>query len=218
MIQQTSATEIEQLVDAVMRDERLERFRYRDVPELPSWLDRFGDWLDNLFGDWGLDSGSQTLAIVMAALLGAGLLTWMGWVLWKSRKRGAEVAAQQAEEDPAAVRERWVREQLERGLAAEQSGDWPLALRSYWAALVVGLGQSRLLAFRPGWTCREMLQRSAGSRATGTSQGASREVAALLPRVEAMEFGDRPVGPAEVGEVAGLCRNLLPERLQRARS
>lgn len=218
MIQQTSATEIERLVETVMRDERLERFRDPVVPEFPGWLDRLGKWLDSAFGGWTGGSGSRTVLIVFAALLAAALVTWIVWTLWKSRRREAEVAAQQADEDPAAVRERWVRERLERGLAAEQSGDWPLALRSYWAALVVGLGQSRVLAFRPGWTCREMLMRSAGSRAEAGQHGAGREVAALLPRVEAMEFGDRPVGPAEVGEVAGLCRSLLPARWQAARS
>lgn len=194
--QHVQAGTVDAVMERVMQDARLERFLEEEVVEsytAPS-------------GGMGLNLGPlvPVLQVLLIGLLVAALV--FALFKWRGRRGGARTEAEVAQEDLRLARERWVLAQLEAARAAEARDDWHAALRAYWGALVVGLGQSRVLAFRPGWTCREMLART-------LSEGAPvAPVAALLPRVEAMEFGHAAVGPGVVGEVADLCRELLDAR------
>lgn len=186
-----------EVVERVMSDARLERW-LESAPEEDAWTPSYEGP--------AFDISPEFVRVLM--WLGAlALVAVVVMLLLRLRSGKAHDPAVAAEEDPLERRARWIREQLALAQAAEARGDWHAALRGFWGALVVGLGQSRQLAFRPGWTCREMLARSIDA---GRRSSATEPVAALLPRVEAMEFGDVPAGPEVVGEVAGLCRASLP--------
>ena len=188
-------------IQRVMEDARLERYvaAMEEEPEFD---------MDMPSLEIGLPAWAQGLFTVLLILLLGGLVVWaiVRMVRGPRARREAELAEGELE-DPLAMRERWIAAQLAAARAAEARGDWHAALRGYWGALVVGLGQTRLLAFRPGWTCREMLERTQieGSAVAGP-------VAELLPRVERMEFGGAPVSAGDVREVANLCAAHLAAR------
>ncbi|MFT7487362.1 MAG: hypothetical protein ACI9F9_003223, partial [Candidatus Paceibacteria bacterium] len=87
--------------------------------------------------------------------------------------------------------------------AAQAAGEFTLALRLYFFALVIGLGERGGLEYNPAWTNRELLER-----------GAPREdvVEALRPLVgqlDAHSFGELPTRPEQVEQFAEVCERLL---------
>lgn len=201
-MRQVSQGAAERGIERVMEDARLERYVTEPDPYEP---DR---GLEGPALDFALPAFVQDLIAGLLVVLLVALVVWalVRWVRGPRAQR-AEALAEGELEDPMVARERWIAKQLAAARAAEARGDWHAALRGYWGALVVGLGQTRLLAFRPGWTCREMLERTQveGSAVAGP-------VAELLPRVERMEFGGAPVAASDVREVAGLCEAHLAAR------
>ncbi len=162
-----------------------------DMSWLPDW-DLGADFVGYFF--WGL-------LILLAALLLVTLLRQLGMLGGKKRTED--------QDEPGEHRRRRVAEALEAAVAAREAGDLRLALRHYWSALVTGLGRGKAVAWRPAWTCREMLARSR----PGSS--AVRLLGELLPEVERLEFGRDPVTAGDVRRLAALCDEHLPAVLRR---
>ena len=199
---QVSKGAAERGIERVMQDSRLERY----VSE-PEATERTFE-MDSPGFDLVFPAFVQDIVMVLLVVVLIAVVVWaIVWAVRGPRARREAVLAEGELEDPLVARERWIAAQLEAARDAEARGDWHAALRAYWGALVVGLGQTRLLAFRPGWTCREMLERTQveGSAVVGP-------VAELLPRVEQMEFGGAPVSASDVREVADLCTAHLAAR------
>lgn len=183
---------------AGLRDSDEFRHLFREQRQLDLDLDWLPDWSGTFVGYlfWGI--------LIIA---GVALLLWVLSLLGVLGRRGGD-----GEESAPEARRRHVAEALAAAVAARAAGDLRLALRHYWSALVTGLGRGEALAWRPAWTCREMLARS---RPGSTSYAL---LAERLPRVERLEFGRAPIVEADVDDLARLCDEHLTAALRREES
>ena len=158
------------------------------------------DALKGLFGVGDETAGNLLLAVVVAVLV--ALVVFLVISLARRRRVAATESAALAA-DPAAQRALRVEELRRRAREAEDAGDLVLALRLYFTALVVALGERGDLDYRDAWTNRELLER-----------GEPRpEVEALLcplvPGLDAKSFGHEPAEPEDVARMARLCDQIL---------
>jgi len=167
----------------------------------PSWLDGLDlSWLP----DWDWMDGSFAGYLFWSVLV--LLLLWGAFLLVRTfygKSRTPE------ELQPVEQRRLVIAEELIAAARYRAEGDLPLALRHYWMALVVGLGRGKAVAYRPAWTCREMLARSK----QGTAE--YELLHELLPRIERLEFGKVPIAVADVDELAAICDERLGRELAR---
>ncbi len=165
----------------------------------------FFEWFFGLFPDTGpapdasvLEMGLQVVWILIL-VIAAGLLARVIWNYVRAvRLRESEVQPTLSEEVAARVRDL-----RHRAREAEVAGDFTLALRLYFFALVIGLGQRGELEYNSAWTNRELLERGEPHL----------EVAKLLRplvgELDAHSFGEEPTQPEEVQRFADLCEDLL---------
>jgi len=164
-------------------------------------LRSFFEWLGDLFSFGDVAEGAafgSKVFLWIVALLAAGLLVGMLVAVARERLRREERPAVGA----ASVALR-VRELREAARAARGAGDWTRALRLWFFATVVGLGERGDLEYRDAWTNRELLER-------GEPAPVARE--RLVPLVGVLDeasFGGRPTGAAEVERFASVCDDLL---------
>ena len=188
--------EVRAALDEIFADPRFD--------QSPTWFDEFLDWLGDLFnlGD-GVSGAVGLLTIVLriAAVLAALLVVFLAVnyirQAWLPNKRA------RAEADLAGLVRDRVAELRKAAREAELSGEHLLALRLYFFALVVGLGERGELAYNDAWTNRELLERG-----SPTSEVA-RTLGPLLGELDRMSFGQRAVETADVRRFDDLCDRLL---------
>jgi hypothetical protein len=155
--------------------ERLSPRGVVDATEVAGWV---------LLGLFGL-----LLALAFVQLVRSGLL----------RSSGSGPASASGALDPL---ER-IRALLLEAAAARGAGDLKRALRLYFFALLVGLGESGGLRYDDAWTNRELLRR-------GRPEPRVRELLEpLVGELEGKEFGREPVRDQDVEELRALCERHL---------
>ena len=184
--QRRTNEEVREVLSEVLEDSRFGR-------KEPGLIEQFLEWLSEFFsggedmaatGLMGVELVAWLLLIVGAVLLGVFLVRHAG-IAARPRGRVAPVAALQR------VRDR-VLELRERAREAEASGDLVLALRLYFFALVVGLGERGDLEYRDAWTNRELFERGE------VDASVARELRPMLRELDAMSFGEAPVAESDV--------------------
>lgn len=189
-------------------DEVLARAEFADHEEaLAGALSDFLEWLGDLFGDVGgeldpavVEGGLQLFLLVVSVLAGVLLVLYVASLVRSRRRaRGRREGAASG-----ALTER-VGALRARAREAQAAGDLTRALRLYFFALVVGLGERGELAYDDAWTNRELLERGDPSAEVGRLLGP------LVAELDAHSFGRRPTDPEEVRRFAGLCERLLGE-------
>jgi len=194
--QVASRERVAEAVDAV-----LSRGEFREEPRFfAELLEEFFGWLGELFDVpvESVESGVQVLWIVLAVVAGAAL-AWFAVSVARSRaaRRAAGATAELAE---VARRVAELRAEARR---AQEAGELTRALRLYFFALVVGLGELGELEYDDAWTNRELLLRGEPDAEI------ARRLGPLVGELDAHSFGGRPTEPAEVERFAGLCEELL---------
>lgn len=174
-------------------------------------LQDFFEWLGDLF-----DFGDVARGAAESAALGASILKWtlivlgslgLAWWLWfLAGPHLVALRARAREARAAAALERRVDALRRAALEAEEAGDWTRALRLYFFAAVVGLGEAGDLEYRDAWTNHELFERGEPS---------ARVRGALLPLVDELDehsFGRRPTDQAAVRRFSRTCEELLGRR------
>jgi hypothetical protein len=113
--------------------------------------------------------------------------------------------------DPALVRVARVAELRARALAAQAAGEHLLALRLWFTALVVGLGEAGDLDYRDGFTNKELFERGRPKPAVAAA------LAPVLADLDAKSFGGAVATADDASAMARLVDDLLG-RAHRAHS
>lgn len=173
------------------------------IPQPPpnNW---FADWLASLFT---FSAETEEMVGRVALVLAVAVLVATLVMLFRSirrhglaRRDGSDAIA---DEPPAALLRRHVGELRRRARAAEEAGDWVLALRLEFFALAVGLGESGALEYRDAWTNRELLER-------GHPRPEVRErLLPILGDLDAKTFGGAACVREDVRRMAELTDQLL---------
>jgi C4-dicarboxylate-specific signal transduction histidine kinase len=185
-------------------EEILARDEYANQAQQGSWIVDLLEWLGE-FIDWQPTPAGVSLAMELARgsliIVGIVALAWLLFLLARGLRSAAE---RPAEEDGAReVLVRRVAQLRAAALAAQQRGDRIEALRLYFFALVVGLGERGELRYREAWTPRELLARGA---LRPTLHAA---LAPLMADLDAHSFGRAPAGADDVRRYSELCTRLL---------
>ena len=176
-----------------------------DEPE-PGWLEQVGRALGELFGVLGeLLSGAGGVLSVLAWVALAAAVAAVGWLVVRARRRRPpepEPRVRTRSLEGSRPPEDWASE-AER---FESEGEWKLALRARYRALVSALIHARQLRDVPGRTTGEYRRELARAR---TDVGP--DFAAASELFEAAWYGDRPTGPGENHRFAEHARRVLEE-------
>jgi hypothetical protein len=171
----------------VVRDFFVQRF-------LDAW-----DWIKRVLGlGHGVFGGALSwlvLALIVAALVALALRLFP-----YALRRETSAFGPQSASDMRAMR---VADLRRRAREAEAAGDHAQALRFYFWALVVGLGQRGELEYRDAWTNRELLERGA------PRPDVERVLRPLVPELDRKTFGRVPADADDVRRMAELCDNWL---------
>lgn len=183
------------------RDAHAVRERIQEILGNPQFGAR-DDWLQRWIGEFlesllGIDpqAASAVTSVLVWTFLTCSLVVLVLAVMRALRSRAAP-----ASEDPASssAREERVAVLRERARAAEKAGDLVLALRLYFTALVVALGEHGDLEYRDAWTNRELLERGKpGPRADALLRP-------LVPALDRHSFGGEPATRDDVARLAAL--------------
>lgn len=164
------------------------------------WLGEFLDGLGVGMGDAGVEAWTRTLGVIVAISSGVGLI-WFLIVIFRSRSAQREKETAQL---PEAVARR-VSKLRKEAQAAQERGDLTRALRLYFFALVVGLGERGELEYSDAWTNRELLERGEPDASI------AKLLRPLVTELDEHSFGQRPTKASEVKVFAELCEDLLGE-------
>lgn len=198
-------TPTETLTDARVRealDDVLADGRFRVNP-ITEWLSQFWDKVrDALFGAGGaLDGLGPVLAWTFWGVLLLVVVAIVFLIVRSIRLRRRRVGGK-GEHVPNPV-ERRVAELLAQARLAEAEGDRLRALRLYFFALVVGLGQKGELRYRDAWTNRELLERGRPSSSLRT------KLQPIVHDLDRKSFGGEPVLDEDVRRLEALCASWL---------
>ena len=152
------------------------------------------------------DAAATILAWTVYTALAVALALIVVAVVRRTIRARREPKDERARESPRARR---VADLLARAREADARGDLALALRLYFTALVVGLGESGGLEYRDAWTNRELLERGA------PRPEIERILRPLVPDLDRKSFGAEPVAPEDTARLARLCHELLGRELLR---
>jgi hypothetical protein len=173
---------------------------------LQEWIGRrseeFVEWIKSFFGV-SRESADRIAAWAFYLLIGivAGMLiVWIVRTSARAVRRRRTGSVEASAPDPRSAR---VAELRRRARAAEAEGDHVLALRFYFWALVVGLGERGGLEYRDAWTNRELLERGA------PAPEIARVLEPLVPELDRRAFGREPAVPGDVARMAQLCDEML---------
>lgn len=191
-------------------DDVLARPEFRRGARPPNALDRLlekiAHFLSELFGI-PTGAGAELLFWSVVVIL-AGLLGWLAWRIVARRLRERDAAGSEPQvPDPETLRRERVADLRRRAAEAERRGEHVLALRLYFTALVVGLGEKGDLDYRDAWTNRELFERGEPSPAV------ARALAPLVESLDRHSFGGVPAGPDEVSAMARLVDGHLGARV-----
>lgn len=189
-------------------DEVLARaeFHPRENP-IGAWfarvLKKILEAVSELFGISSLVAGNILLVVVYAVL--AFLVVFLVVNILRSRRRVKALEIAQVL-DPKVQRAMRVEDLRRRARAAENAGDLVLALRLYFTALVVALGERGDLDYRDAWTNRELLERGEPEPEVAQLLGP------LVPMLDAKSFGHEPAELEDVARMARLCDSVVASK------
>ena len=180
-----------QVHDAETVRAELERVLARaEFRQEKSLLQEFLEWLAQRLGAPQLDFLGELVPWLFSIALAGGILFLLAQ-LWKVRRQATGDWTVAEETAGPSIHER-IAGLLERARTARAAGDARLALRLYFLALLLALGGRGDLVFRDSWTNREHLRRGKPSRRARTV------LEPLVRELEAKDFGDRPIGEADL--------------------
>jgi hypothetical protein len=182
-------------------------------PEFGGERSMLGQWFSDLIdkilraiGDvFGIDPrhAGDILVVILYVALAVALV----WIVWRIvRARLDARAAQDAgplEVDPAHARRLRVGELRRLARSARTAGNHVLALRLYFTALVVGLGEKGDLEYRDAWTNRELLERGE------PSERVERKLSPLVRGLDEKSFGGAPAHDDDVDAMSRVVDELL---------
>jgi uncharacterized membrane protein len=157
------------------------------------------EWLKNALGLGHGVFGSAFSWLVLAAIVIALVVLAVRVLPFVRRDRSSATDAGDASD----ARERRVAELRRRAGEAEAGGDHAQALRLYFWALVVGLGERGALEYRDAWTNRELLERGAPRAEV------ERVLRPLVPELDRKTFGRVPADADDVRRLSELCDEML---------
>jgi hypothetical protein len=195
-----AASEVRRVVEEVLARPEFRSARAREPSVLSRFWDWLSDWLSSVFGISPAGAGQLILWVGCALLLAAAVFVLLQ--LWRAMQ-SARASDGATALDPHAERRLRVGELLERARAASAAGELALALRLYFSALVIGLGERGDLEYRDSWTNRELLERGRPAPA------ALSLLKPLVPGLDRKSFGHEPTSPADVEALESLCARLL---------
>jgi hypothetical protein len=163
--------------------------------------------LDGVFGT------DVSAANIMLGLVGIVIIVAIGIVTWhvvrtSSWERDGHTP-KSPREKPEPTRQERVADLRARANAARSAGQNLLALRLYFTALVVGLGEAGDLEYRDAWTNRELLERGRPKPAVETA------LAPLLEDLDRKSFGGALATASDVDAMAQLVDRLLVTKARR---
>ncbi len=189
-------------IDAAL-ERALARPEMRDHENLlERWLERFFVWLGDLFDFGFAPPVAGAAARVLLWLVLAGLLVGLVALLLRLARERFPARRVQPATGQAQVAAR-VAELRARARAAEAAGDWLGALRLYFFALVVGLGQRGDLEYRDAWTNRELLLRGEPSPELAAT------LSPLVRELDERSFGSLVAGPEDARRFAAVGERML---------
>lgn len=170
------------------------------------WLDNVVDWVKRVLSEF-FGISLHSAGTLFAYLVYGGLGIALGWIVWRiivlRRRRAATAESASAALDPQAVRHERVVDLRRRARSARSAGENVLALRLYFTAMVIGLGERGDLEYRDAWTNRELLERGEPNAI------AERALAPLVPPLDRKSFGGEVATDEDVRAMAGLVDDLL---------
>lgn len=168
-------------------------------------LQEFFEWLTGLFSSGAgetVASAWELSAMIMWILLISLVVVFIGMLIHRALQARRWVRSQPELALETRVRAR-VAELREEARQAEEAGDYTLALRLYFFALVIGLGQQGQLEYKEAWTNRELLERGE------PGPDVLNVLRPLVGELDAHSFGERKTEPGEVRHFAQLCERML---------
>ncbi len=178
-----------------------------EFSRVPTIGDRVREWLGDLFSRLLPDIEKSTAETIAAVVVWTVLIVAAILVLWSIvrivRSGLARKAAAVAAPDPVVLRARRVSELRARAREANARGEYVLALRLEFTALVVGLGERGDLEYRDAFTNRELLERGR------PGPGAEAVLRPLVPGLDRKSFGGEAATAADFADLAALCDRLL---------
>ena len=188
-----------------VRDVLDDVFKAPEFDQSPGLVEEFFDWLGDLFDFGGIGEGvfDLTTFTMQAVVFVVGVVVvWLG-VKYVMQALGGRESAKPVTPGAKELTRNRVAELRAAASAAEEAGDHLLALRLYFFALVVGLGERGELAYNDAWTNRELMERG-----TPTTQIVE-TLQPLLGELDQMSFGERQVEASDVSRFELLCDRWL---------
>jgi hypothetical protein len=163
-------------------------------------------WIRDFFGISGETADRIFAGLFRAfiALIVVALVVWLVRGTLRAVRRGSLSDGDSAPTPDA--RGARVAELRERARAAEERGEHALAMRLFFWALVVGLGERGGLEYRDAWTNRELLERGA------PAPNVARVLKPLVPELDRKVFGGERADSGDVARLAHLCDEMLGAR------
>lgn len=205
MIQKNSAPIPDELVRERI-DEILSRTEFGGRQSaLSKWFsDLFEKILDAIGDLFGISSASAGTAVVVIAYVALAVaLVWIAWRIVRARGSARSRATEIRELDPVEARRARVADLRRAARKAHEAANYVLALRLYFTALVVGLGEKGDLEYRDAWTNRELLERGE------PSEKIERTLSPLVRDLDAKSFGGMVAVDSDVAAMSRVVDDLL---------
>jgi hypothetical protein len=168
-------------------------------------LEDFLEWFGDLFSGLGIEPSESVWEASVWVMWIAIVVVVVGYLCLLISRVISEGRREKTE--PELARELQilarVQELREEARQAEAAGEYTLALRLYFFALVIGLGQQGELEYKEAWTNRELLERGAPHQKILDVLGP------LVHELDAHSFGERQTEEREVRHFAELCERML---------
>lgn len=199
--QQVSTQRVSECVDEVLLRPEFPR----EPGAVAQALTDFWDWFKSLFEGFGVSLPNADVGAAVEWLWGfiiVLVIVFLAYVVYRRIKdvNGRGRLPVKGMSKKVVSRMHDLRLQAE---SAEAEGDLTLALRLYFFALVIGLGQKGELEYNDAWTNRELLERGQ------TDPEVARTLKPLVGALNEHSFGERRTEPHEVRRFAELCESML---------
>ncbi len=201
-------TEIRAKIDDILSRPEFGKVHAAESSAFGRFIARLLQELSDLFGV------TVSAASVMLAVVGVLIVTAIVIVTWRAvRSSRAHERGRGSKERRAASlepsREERVAGLRERARAARSAGLNLLALRLYFTALVVGLGEAGDLEYRDAWTNRELFERGRPTPAV------EKALAPWVVELDHKSFGGAVATEHDVDAMSRLVDEMLVEPVKR---